>query len=176
MRTRRSEALPGYLLDTNHVQYWYDPRCPENARVSAHVATLLSGNIFISAVTIGEVRFGHQRADKPCAIKQASLEQWIQTQFPHPSPLAITELTTIEYAKVRAMLFKLFPPKGKKQKRPEDCFDWTMSKELGIDENDLWIASQAMEHNLILVTHDGMHRIRTAASGLNPPLIVQDWA
>ena len=44
--------------------------------------------------------------------------------------------------------------------------------ELGIDENDLWIAAQAIEHNLVLVTNDEMKRIKHVAG---PVLDIEDW-
>lgn len=52
------------------------------------------------------------------------------------------------------------------------CFDPVTAKELGIDENDLWIAAQSIEHNLILVSNDKMARIREVAG---PVLDVEDW-
>jgi predicted nucleic acid-binding protein len=47
------------------------------------------------------------------------------------------------------------------------------AKCLGIQENDLWIAAQAYESNLVLVTHDKMDRLREVASDL---LAFEDWA
>jgi len=49
--------------------------------------------------------------------------------------------------------------------------DPVTAKVLGIQENDLWIAAQAIERNLILVTNDGMSRIREIASELR----IEDW-
>jgi predicted nucleic acid-binding protein len=44
---------------------------------------------------------------------------------------------------------------------------------LGIDENDLWLAAQAVARNLTLVTNDKIEKIREAANG---SLYVENWA
>jgi predicted nucleic acid-binding protein len=50
--------------------------------------------------------------------------------------------------------------------------DPVTSRELGIQENDLWIAAQALEYNLVLVRNDKMDRIRDACEELQ----VENWA
>jgi len=45
-------------------------------------------------------------------------------------------------------------------------------KELGIQENDLWLAAQTVEHNLIFVTANGMVHIKSVTAGM---LDVEDW-
>ena len=44
-------------------------------------------------------------------------------------------------------------------KRVPDLWERTPDKLLGIQENDLWLASQAMERDLVLVTGDRMKHI-----------------
>lgn len=46
---------------------------------------------------------------------------------------------------------------------------------LGIDENDLWLVSQAAEMNLVFVTKDGMHKIRDAVDEVCPDLSIENW-
>ena len=70
------------------------------------------------------------------------------------------------YADLRARLFNKHAPKdsdNRKKRRIDEWRDPTTSKELKIQENDLWIAAVAMAHNLILVTRDDMDAIRTVA-------------
>jgi tRNA(fMet)-specific endonuclease VapC len=78
------------------------------------------------------------------------------------------------YGDLRARLFEKFAPKKRRRKglRPEELVDPVTAKELGIQENDLWIAAQAIERNLVLVTNDAMARIQEVASELK----VEDWA
>jgi tRNA(fMet)-specific endonuclease VapC len=52
------------------------------------------------------------------------------------------------YAQLKAKLLKTFGARDKAQRRK------TRIQSLGIDDNDLWIAATALQHNLILVTVD----------------------
>jgi predicted nucleic acid-binding protein len=45
------------------------------------------------------------------------------------------------------------------------------SQELGIQENDLWMAAQALEYNLVFVTNDKMERIREVCADLQ----LENW-
>ena len=55
--------------------------------------------------------------------------------------------------------------------RPKQLVDPMTSRELGIQENDLWIAAQALEYNLVLVTNNKMDRIRDVCEDLQ----VENW-
>jgi tRNA(fMet)-specific endonuclease VapC len=163
--------VKGYLIDTNMVNFWYNDQLPEHANVALHVDALDPDDLmFVSAVTIGEIGFGHAITTAPDPTKQAELRAFLEDQFPDPLP--ITASTQPFYAAIRAHIFRTFPPQGRRQRRPEQCFDKVHATTLGIDENDLWIASQAVEHKLILVTHDKMARIRET---LQDVLLIEDW-
>lgn len=163
--------MHGYLVDTQTVSYWFDARLPQHRSVSAHIDALPSNALLgVSAITIGEIAFGHAITAKPDIAKQAAFTTFLQQHFPMPLP--VTKSTTIYYSQLRSALFKKYPPRGKRKRRPEQCFDPIKALELGIDENDLWIASQAFEHNLVLVTNDSMERIRDVAG---PLLTVENW-
>lgn len=65
-------------------------------------------------------------------------------------------------------IYDKYAPKPKKRqsagkKRIEEWKDPTTSKELQIQENDLWISAIALAHNLILVTDDAMLPIHEIA-------------
>ena len=163
--------MRGYLIDTQTVSYWFDENLPQHRNVCEHVNALPDdAPLVVSAITVGEIAFGHAITMKPDAGKQAAFNKFVQRHF--PLPLAITKSTATYYGQLRAELFKRYPPQGKKQRRPEQCFDPVTALELGIDENDLWIASQAYERNLVLVTNDCMVRIRDVAGHL---LAVENW-
>lgn len=164
--------MRGYLIDTQTVSYWFDANLPQHRNVCDHVIALPSNDalLMVSAITIGEIAFGHAVTTKPDAGKQAGFNKFVQKHF--PLPLAITKSTATYYGELRTLLFRKYPPQGKKQRRPEQCFDPITSLELGIEENDLWIASQAYERHLVLVTNDGMARIRDVAGHL---LTVENW-
>jgi predicted nucleic acid-binding protein len=79
------------------------------------------------------------------------------------------------YGMLRARLFENYTPNNKKRKglRPEQLIDPVTSLELGIQENDLWIAAQAMSQNLTLVTNDKLHQIHEVAGD---ELHIDNWA
>ena len=54
-------------------------------------------------------------------------------------------------------------------------YDAIAARELGFDENDLWIVAQAVERNLVLVTSDKMNRIRDTVRSLYRELRFEDW-
>jgi predicted nucleic acid-binding protein len=59
--------------------------------------------------------------------------------------------------------------------RPEQLIDPITSKELGIQENDLWLCAQAVGHGMVLVTNDAMCRIREVSQDMRPALLMQNW-
>ena len=81
--------------------------------------------------------------------------------------LEITEHTARAYAQLRANLFRAYSPRNRRgrltQRQVEDLVESTTGRELGIQENDLWIVSIAVEQNLIFVTSDRMERVIEAA-------------
>jgi len=83
--------------------------------------------------------------------------------------------TANTYGELRSLLFDKYAPNDKRKKnlRPEQLVDPITSLELGIQENDLWIAAQAIVRNLILVTHDKLTHIRKIAGS---ELHIEDWA
>jgi len=81
--------------------------------------------------------------------------------------LDIDQHTAMTYAEIRANLFRTYAPKNRRgritQRYIEDIVERTTGKELGIQENDLWIVSVAIQYNLIFVTKDRMLRVIEAA-------------
>ena len=71
--------------------------------------------------------------------------------------LDITHHTATTYADLKSKLAQHIQPKvnGKKPNRwPEEWQDANSGSKLGIDENDLWIAAQAKERDLTIITGD----------------------
>jgi len=64
-----------------------------------------------------------------------------------------------------------------KPSRLNQLVDPISGEELGVQENDLWIAAQAMTFGLVLVTHDSKHHfgklLRHFKSTLQ--IDVEDW-
>jgi len=163
----------GCLLDTNIITYWFHGQCKQHDRVTLKINSLPPETpLRISVITWGEIQYGHQIESKEPTPIQIKFAEFVQDRFPRV--LEIGEPTTTYYGELRARLFKKYRPESKRKKGrwPEELVDPTTGKELGIQENDLWISAQAVEYNLTLVTHDRMERIRRIADDL----VVEDWA
>jgi predicted nucleic acid-binding protein len=132
--------------------------------------------LFVSVVTLGEIEYGHRVANTPHPAKQAAYAKFVREQC--PVALELTEHVVEHYGEMRAWLFSNCGPKAKKSKakRAEELVDPTSGKELGIDENDIWIAAQAKTHNLVLITHDSRGSFGKMLNQFAPALKVEDWA
>lgn len=166
---------PGYLLDTNVVGMWY----ARHPRVVARITSLPDRTpLWVSAITLGEISFGNELhlSGRDLAARD-EFERWMRNAFREPSVLRVTHHTHYEYGPIRAALFEKYPPQSARENHPEKCFDRVTASELLIDENDLWIASQAIEKALILVTNDKMERIKEASrlARCSAPLECEDW-
>lgn len=165
--------MRGYLLDTNIVAFWFDENRPEHQSVVSRIDALDPDTpLRVSAITLGEIHYGHQATSTVETPIQAEFSQFLRHQL--PSVLGIRQTTSLYYGQLRARLFERFAPrKGRRRLRPEQLTDPVTAMELGIQENDVWIAAQAAERNLVLVTHDMMARIKNVADNL---LHIEDWA
>jgi predicted nucleic acid-binding protein len=98
----------------------------------------------------------------------------------YPEVLEPDKHTVAPYSDLRAELFKTYAPRDRKgrltKKWPEDLFERTSAKELhGSQENDIWVASLAIQHNLILVTEDRMTPLAEVSKSLSDPLQITKW-
>lgn len=176
--------MADYLLDTNILSYWYDTNCQENARVVAAVSAAKQpdpqsgyiSRLFVSVVTLGEMEYGHRVATSPDAAKQAAYAKFVREQC--PVALDMTTHVAEQYGQMRAWLFDHCGPNANKTKpkRAEQLVFPSTGQELGIDENDLWIAAQALTNNLVLLTHDRRGNFGKVLQQFAPTLRVEDWA
>jgi predicted nucleic acid-binding protein len=152
--------MTDYLLDTNIIKYWYDDGCSEHAKVMARVQAVRQADpqtgyvprLFISVVTVGEIEYGHKAAPTPDLSKQAEYVVFMRDQS--IESLDLTRHVGGDYGRLRAWLFNTFYDKKAKPKRPEQLVDPVTARELGVQENDIWIAAQAIALDMVLVTHD----------------------
>lgn len=156
--------MSGFLFDTCIVRNWYAKNLDIESRIQS-----LPGRfpLYISSITLGEIEFAHAHQETPDKTKQAHFRKWMRETFELPE-LPITADTAIEYAKFRNRLFSRFDRKGKYTENRED----KLGQKVGIDENDLWLAAQACERNLTLITHDGMSRI---VEIVDEDVIIDEW-
>ena len=160
--------MRGYFLDTCVISDWYAKKEGVLARVQALPS---DAPLWISVAAWGEIEFGFRTAPP---AKLDYLEGFKRFVARIAITRDITKHTVPCYGQLRALLFENFAPKAKRKKnlRPEQLVDPVTSLELVIQENDLWMAAQAMEFNFVLATCDRMSRIADVASGL---LAIENW-
>lgn len=176
--------MQDYLLDTNIIAFWFDTARPEHPKVVARVSaarqpdptTNYISRLYVSVITLGEIDYGHCVAPTPDPAKQAVYTKFVDQQC--PDAREITKHVVEQYGELRAWLFNNCGPIAKKSraKRAEELVYPTTGKELGIDENDIWIAAEAKTHNLVLVTHDSKGNFGKMLKQFAPTLKVEDWA
>lgn len=176
--------MADYLLDTNILRYWYDKRCQEHSRVLTHVhsvrqpepTTLYVPLMFLSAITLGEMEFGHRANPSGDGSSRTDYIRFVTEQC--PEVLEIDRHVCACYGELRAWLFDNCAPKGlrRKVRRPEQLVDPVTARELAVDENDIWIAAHAMTLKLVLVTNDSRGNFGKLLRQFQNDIVVQYWA
>jgi predicted nucleic acid-binding protein len=135
-----------WLLDTNVLSELRRPR-PE-PRVVAFVADRPLKHLFVSSVTLAEIRFGIELVAEP--IRRAELNEWlthkVRPMFEH-RVLQITEDIMLKW--------RLLVEVGRKTGHV-------------FSQPDLIIAATAIQHNLTVVTRDRSDFDRAGVPVLNP--------
>lgn len=171
-----------FLLDTQTIYYWYAASRLQHRAVMANVESLrkqvesmeYKPRLLISVITLGEIEFGYRVNPSLSSSFKAEYLRFVAGQL--PVALDVTRDTVAAYGELRKRLFDKAPREKRKRKmRPEQLIDPITSKELGIQENDLWLCAQAAAHDMILVTNDKMLRIREVSQGMQPALRIQNW-
>lgn len=171
--------MEGYLLDTNILRYWYDASSEEHSNVMARIKQLPSAAPFwISAITLGEIHYGHSCNPTPDPAGHKEYLAFVGKQV--PSVAQVGRHTSEDYGRLRAALFKKYAPRPKRSKSRwiEQLIDPISGKELGAQENDLWIVANALEYGLTLVSNDKhMKRIFDVVQSFEPHFRCElDWA
>jgi len=177
--------MANYLLDTNILSYWYNPNCDEHAKVLARIQAVRQPDpetgyvprLHVSVVTIGEIQYGHKANPAMGLSKQSEYMEFLREECPEPYP--ITEYVGENYGELKAWVLMNCAPREMRTKptRLNQLVNPISGEELGAQENDLWIAAQAMTLGLVLVTHDSKHHfgklLRHFKSTLQ--IDVEDW-
>ncbi len=128
-----------YLLDTNHCSFLLEGRADVMAALrskgSALVATtfITEGELFFMAAQSAQVEHNAARVE--------AFLNGIQR-------FALDTETARAYGELKAAVFARFGPKEKSKRRGVTL------AQLGVSENDLWIAAVALRHGLIVVSSD----------------------
>jgi len=168
--------MDGYLFDTNALSALWNARHPEYDTVKAFFASVSQSPVWLSTIVLAEIEYGLKITPEIDIDSQNQVRREISN---HPFILDIDKHTIGPYSDLRAELFKKFSPRDRRGrltvKWPEDLIERTSAKELGVQENDIWIAAQAIQYNLILVTDDYMQRLVEVSESLDYPLQIARW-
>jgi tRNA(fMet)-specific endonuclease VapC len=128
-----------YLLDTNH--------CSQailgNTNVLRRLEYIENSVITTCAIVQGELIDMAERSQR----KESNLvliNRFLTGIYIHN----VDGFTATIYGQLKAALFNEFAPKEKSKRRKTKITD------LGFDENDLWIAAVALQHDLTVVSAD----------------------
>jgi tRNA(fMet)-specific endonuclease VapC len=160
-------VVDGYILDTSVASWLWDAGNPHHAATRTKLASLGDAPVFVSAITVGEVEYGLAVSPAMDSARQAL----VRSAMASYQVLPVDRYTGETYGQIRAALFAQYSPRDRRgrlqRKVPEDLIEPTSGKALGIQENDLWIVSVAVQYDLRLVTGDqagGMRRVLLAAN------------
>lgn len=128
-----------YLLDTNHCSYLIDGQ-PD---VVAALRSKGSAPVTTTVIVQGELLFMAHNSEQLLANLRR-VQALLQRVRLYPIDPETAEI----YSELKAALFARFGPKEKSKRRR-----FTLSQ-LGVSDNDLWIAAVALRHDLILVSAD----------------------
>lgn len=155
-----------YLLDTNVASWASYQGSRYHQQIRPQVDALGNDAVFVCPVTLAEVEYGLNAAPM-----QETSRQNIRNAIAEYQVLELNRHTAVEYGTIRARLFHRFAPRDNRNQFSsgyvEDLREPTTGKQLGIQENDLWIVSIAVQYNVVFITADrrgGMKNIVDAAN------------
>ncbi len=128
-----------YLLDTNHCTFLIEG-VPTVINRLQEVGNALTAT---SVIVAGELLFMAQNSQQRTA-NLLKIRAFLQRIDVYPIDLAIAEI----YGEFKTELIRQFGPREKSRRRT------TKLGEIGISENDLWIAATALRHSLTVVSTD----------------------
>lgn len=146
--------MDSYLLDTNLVSVLYDPSRPNHEAVRNAVANLDPTSVkIVSAITLGELRYG-LALSKAVGKPTRHIESCIERTENHPLA-QVNRHTADAFGLVKSSIaIQRVNIVSRPARWVEAWSDRITSQMLQIDENDLWIAAQAVERNLVIMTSD----------------------
>ena len=152
--------LTGYLLDTNHLEGYFDANTNFIDRIGKMVPEEQI-HLWTSAITLGEAEASFKMTTRNSA-KAAQFQQFIKKKFlfgPEPKGvLPVDHHTRKYYAKIIGRIWTAHPPSSARTRT-----DMHLVR-LGVDVNDIWICATAWKHGLTLLTQDTMSCIRELVS------------
>lgn len=145
-----------YLLDTNHSS----GAILANSNILRRIAEVENTLIATCVIVQGELIDMAERSQRQ-ETNLALVKRFLQGIYIYN----VDPVTADIYGSLKAAIFDQFGLKEKNKRRK------TKITELGFDENDLWIAAIAVQHNLTIVSADSdFQRIQQVKA-----LLVESW-
>ncbi len=138
--------MSGWLLDTNVISELRRPR--PSARVRSFVSGQRLEDLFISSVTLAEIRFGIETVNDP--IRRAELTDWLLHRV-----RPMFDQRVLEVSEDVMFKWRLLVEDGRKAGHT-------------YSQPDLIIAATALQHGLTVVTRDTGDYLRARVPLLNP--------
>jgi predicted nucleic acid-binding protein len=126
----------------------------------------------VSAIALAEADVGCCLEKRDTAEARGEMNRFVQHQGFFIEP--VTEHTAPHYGQLKASLVLQFQPK--RARWPERWKDKPSGADIQVEEPDLLMAAQALEHGYVLVTGDGMDRIRAVLTSTAQDLEFEDWS
>jgi tRNA(fMet)-specific endonuclease VapC len=146
-----------YLLDTNHCSDVID----NNPSVVAQFQTHRADNFGISVISNGELLYMAEKSSRKVENRLS-----VRAFFDQVGLYLIDEETAVIYSQLKTAVFNQFAPKDPAKRRKARI------QTLGFDDNDLWIAATALQHDLMLLSSDSdFIRMQLVC-----PLKLESWA
>ncbi len=162
-----------FLLDSNilfalmverergHEQAWRRLRAAPNESVVA-----------VSAIAMAEADVGCCLQPGDTTEARAAMTEFVRHHGFYIAP--VTEHTAPHYGELKARLIRQYQPK--RARWPERWKDKPTGADIQVEEPDLLMAAQAIEHGYVLVTGDAMDRIREVLTKTHDGLKFEDWS
>lgn len=152
-----------YIWDSNALRAWTDERNPHHETIRQAFGELSGQYVGLSVIAVGEMEYGLALKH---TVPQNTVEAIREAARTLP-PVGINAFDAEEYGRLRAALFAKYGPTPLKKKTSvSQLVDPATDKALGIQENDVWAAAQAIARDAVLVTGDKLARILAVADGL----------
>ncbi|MGI8961179.1 MAG: type II toxin-antitoxin system VapC family toxin [Bryobacteraceae bacterium] len=150
--------MRGYLLDANHVSAHFNQN-PSFMKKLREVP--LDSQWRVCAITLGEIRASHEMSASTDQQRRGDYAAFVIEQYEY-NALDITVPTSIYYAEIIGRIWQKHPPPSKKTRTDRHLLNH------GVDMNDVWIVSSALDHGLTLLTNDAMTCIREVLPEFKP--------
>lgn len=158
--------MAAYLFDTSALIALVDPRNSFNKAVNDALSAMQSSDLqFVSSISFGEIHTGIETNVRIRGQRPPNAQQTLALAEKH-SLLTVDQNVARTYGVLKAAMVAHYMPHSSRSQRGQFLENWinqATGLRLGINENDIWICSQALERDISVISTDGdFERVREA--------------